>query len=142
MARAGRIRAGAMPAAPALAFARASRQAQPCRGSCWSGRALNAPTALRCAVLCRVAKLAAFASLSAFTETVEAGGLMAYGVDRPAARRRKANFLEKVLKCATPSDIPVQQPALFDFAINMKSANALGIKTPNAVLLRAERSIE
>jgi putative ABC transport system substrate-binding protein len=75
-------------------------------------------------------------------EIVEAGGLMAYGVNFPMMFRRAAYFVDRILKGAKPGDIPIEQPTSFELVVNMKTAKALGIKIPNSILVRAERVIE
>jgi putative ABC transport system substrate-binding protein len=72
------------------------------------------------------------------TSFVEAGGLMSYGPDLPEIYRRTAEIVEKILKGARPGDIPVEQPTKFEFAINLKTAKALGLTIPPALLLRAD----
>jgi putative tryptophan/tyrosine transport system substrate-binding protein len=76
------------------------------------------------------------------TSFVEAGGLMSYGPDLPEIYRRTAEIIEKILKGARPGDIPVEQPTKFEFAINLKTAKALGLTIPPALLLRADVVID
>ena len=73
---------------------------------------------------------------------VEAGGLMSYGPDLPEINRRTAEIIEKILKGARPGDIPVEQPTKFAFAINLKTAKALGLTIPPALVLRADLVID
>jgi putative ABC transport system substrate-binding protein len=73
---------------------------------------------------------------------VEAGGLMSYSPERVDLWRRSAAFVDRILKGAKPADLPVQQPVKFDLSINLKTAKAIGIKIPEAFLLRADKVIE
>ena len=70
------------------------------------------------------------------------GGLMAYAPDTADQWRRAAVFVDKILKGANPSEIPVEQPTKFDLVINAKTAMALGIKIPNSVMVQATKVIE
>jgi putative ABC transport system substrate-binding protein len=62
-------------------------------------------------------------------EHVEAGGLMSYGVSLPALDRRATTYVDKILKGATPADIPVEQPTKFEFIINLTAAKQIGLTT-------------
>jgi ABC-type uncharacterized transport system substrate-binding protein len=76
------------------------------------------------------------------TTFVEAGGLMAYGPNRPELWRRAATFVDKILKGAKPGDLPVEQPVRFDLVINIRTAEQLRLTIPPAVLVRADHVIE
>ena len=75
-------------------------------------------------------------------EQVEAGALMAYHANRRDAYRRAASHVDRILDGAKPGDLPVEQPTNLELAINLKTAKALGVTIPPAVLLQASAVIE
>jgi putative ABC transport system substrate-binding protein len=70
------------------------------------------------------------------------GGLMAYGPDLLDGFRRGADYVDRLLKGAKPSDIPVEQPAKVALVVNLKTANALGLAIPQSILIRADEVIQ
>lgn len=72
----------------------------------------------------------------------EAGFLFSYGVNPARAFVRTGDIAASILKGAKPGDIPVEQPTEFEFAVNLKTAKALGISVPSSIMLRADRVIE
>jgi putative ABC transport system substrate-binding protein len=80
--------------------------------------------------------------ITMFRSLVEAGGLISYGVNLYDVMGRATLLLDKVLKGAKPSDLPIERPVRFDLAINLKTAKALGLTIPPSVLVRADHVIE
>jgi len=77
-----------------------------------------------------------------FREFVEAGCLMSYGPNLPDLYRRAAEFADKILRGAKPSDIPVEQPTKFDLVLNLTTAKALGLIVPPTLLVIVDEVIE
>jgi ABC-type uncharacterized transport system substrate-binding protein len=78
----------------------------------------------------------------AFRDHVVAGGLLSYGYDTAANYRNAAKYVDKILRGAKPSDLPVEQATKFDLVINLKTAKALGVTIPKDMLLRADEVMQ
>ena len=85
------------------------------------------------------ARLPAVYEASAF---VQAGGLLAYGPSLPDQFRRAATYVDRILRGAKPADLPVERPTRFDAAVNVRTARALGLTIPQAVMLQATEVIQ
>jgi putative ABC transport system substrate-binding protein len=93
----------------------------------------------------RVAELAASHKLPAIYQLrdyVAIGGLLSYGPDLKDSWRRAATYVDKILKGAKPADLPVEQPTKFELVVNLKTAQALGLTIPPAILAGADEVIE
>ena len=92
-----------------------------------------------------IADLAAKHGLAAIypaKEFTDAGGLMSYGVSYPDLYFRFARLIDKILRGASPGDLPVEQPTKLEFIVNLKAAGALGLEVPPSLLARADEVIE
>jgi putative ABC transport system substrate-binding protein len=78
-------------------------------------------------------------SISVFPQFAEVGGLIGYGPVLPDLFRRSARYVDRILKGATPAELPIQRPTIFRLIINLKTARALGVTIPPSLLARADR---
>jgi ABC-type uncharacterized transport system substrate-binding protein len=81
-------------------------------------------------------------AISIFPQFAQAGGLIGYGPNVVDLFRRAARYVDQILKGAKASELPIQRPVLLDFALNLKTAQALGLTMPPSLLLRADQVIE
>jgi putative ABC transport system substrate-binding protein len=91
-----------------------------------------------------IAELAVQARLPSMwnqTDAIPRGGLMAYAPNRPAMYRRAAYFVDRILKGTPPAELPVEEPATFDFILNLRTAHALGLTIPPHMLAQATEVI-
>ena len=72
----------------------------------------------------------------------DSGGLLSYGPNNVDVFRHTAELVDRILRGAKPADIPVEQPNLYDYVVNLRTARVLGVTLPQSVLLRATRVIE
>src|SRR5439155_147972 len=85
---------------------------------------------------------AALPLFSIYSEYTDEGGLMAYGPSLQAIYWRGATYVDRILRGAKPSDLPVEQPTVFELVVNLTTAKALGLELPPTLLARANRVIE
>ena len=107
--------------------------------------AIILPDALFISERHRIAELAQrnrLATVFQRSENVDAGGLMSYGPTLTEQFRQAARYVDRIFKGAKPADLPVEQPVHFELVINLKVANALGVKVPPSMLARADRVIQ
>jgi putative ABC transport system substrate-binding protein len=84
-------------------------------------------------------KVPTVGSLSTFARD---GGLLSYGADPADIFRRSAVYVDRILRGANPSELPVQLPIKFVMVVNLRTAKALGLTVPQSILLRADEVIE
>jgi len=89
--------------------------------------------------LANEAKIPAIYQISAY---VDMGGLASYGAAVPPMFRKAAQYVDKIFKGASPAELPVEQPVVFELALNLKTTAALGLSIPVAVVARADKVIE
>jgi putative ABC transport system substrate-binding protein len=81
-------------------------------------------------------------SFFGFTDDARDGGLIAYGVDVRNEYRRGAPYVDKILKGAKPSELPIDQSTQFQLVVNLKTARALGFDVPASIVARADELVE
>jgi putative tryptophan/tyrosine transport system substrate-binding protein len=94
------------------------------------------------ALIMRLAQHHRLPAVYGLRQFVAEGGLMSYGPDTVDIVRRSASYVDRILKGATPADLPIQQPTKFELAINLKTAKALGLEVPPTLLARADEVID
>ncbi len=106
---------------------------------------LMAPNPVLNSERARIVEFAARSRLPAAypdTRFVMAGGLMSYGANPGSLHRRAAYYVDRILKGTPPADLPVEQPMTFDFVVNLKTAQALGISFPPEIMLQVTEVIQ
>jgi putative ABC transport system substrate-binding protein len=104
-----------------------------------ANRSFLATNGMRITTLALVARLP---TVFATRRWLDAGGMLSYGVNFPVLFRRSAEYVDKVLRGTKPADIPVEQPTKFDLAINLVTAQAIGLTIPPGILAIADEVIE
>jgi len=97
---------------------------------------------VKAGAIARLAIAHRLASASSLAYYADAGGLITYGADQLEGYRRAATFVDKLLKGAKPADLAIQGPTLFERVVNLRTARALGLEIPRAMILWAQRVIE
>ena len=119
------------------AFAAIVKDAAEAIVTCWDSVTLEHARAIADFALKR--RLPTVAPLK---EYVQAGALVSYGTSLSAHRRRAAHYVDKILKGAKPAGLPVEQPTRFELVVNLKTAQALGLTLPPALVLLADDVFE
>ena len=101
----------------------------------------GAITAKRQEIL-QLAALRRIPVVSIYRDFAKSGGLVAYGPKLDIVYRRAAHFADKLLKGERADDLPIEQPAIFDVVVNLRTAKPLGITVPESVLVGADEVIE
>ena len=81
-------------------------------------------------------------AIYSISQAVRDGGLLNYGLDVVDIFRRAATYVDRILRGAKPSELPVQLPTKFEMVVNRKTATALGLTVPTSILIRADEVIE
>ncbi len=102
----------------------------------------NAPLFLQRKRVADLARSNRMPSMYQGRDWVESGGLMSYSTDDLDIYRRAATYVDKILKGVKPADLPIEQPTKFEFVINLKTANQIGLSIPQKVLIRADKVIK
>jgi putative ABC transport system substrate-binding protein len=93
-------------------------------------------------IIAELAISARLPSVYQYSLFVDIGGLMSYGPDVLSIFKRAAAYVDKIIKGASPADLPVEQPTKFDFVLNLKTAKVLGLSISDSVILLADKVVE
>jgi putative ABC transport system substrate-binding protein len=93
-------------------------------------------------LLASLAGEARLPTICEWQEMAASGCLLGYGPSRSELYRLSANYIARIFKGATPGELPIEQPAIFELGVNMRVARALGVTVPTTLLLRADEVIE
>jgi ABC-type uncharacterized transport system substrate-binding protein len=99
-------------------------------------------TAVHRELICALAARLRLPTIYPFRLFIPSGGLLSYGIDSLDLLRGAASYVDRILRGAKPSDLPVQLPTKFEMVINLKAANALGLSLPHSLLVEADEVIE